>query len=86
MSLASKVTLAASCTITSVIVALVHKEQNDERERIHLGVIRDQERQERKRQNQIEFEEQQRLTQYLLEKQQRELKEQGLLEAEEEDK
>ena len=64
----------------------MHKEQNDERERIHLGVIRDQERQERKRQNQIEFEEQQRLTQYLLEKQQRELKEQGLLEAEEEDK
>ena len=76
MSLASKITLAVSCAGTSFVVWLVHKDQENERIRVHQGVIKDQERQERKRQNQLEFEEQQRLTQYLIERQQKEEHEQ----------
>ena len=78
MSFASKVTLAASCCVSASIVAWVHIDQNRERARIHQGVIRDQERQERKRLNKLEMEEQQRLTQYLIDKQRKELEDQGL--------
>jgi len=70
MSTISKITLGLSCTITISIVAFVHLAQQDEKKRMRLGVIRDQERQERKRQNAQDLKEQQRLEAYFQEQEQ----------------
>ncbi|XP_033208743.1 protein PET117 homolog, mitochondrial [Belonocnema kinseyi] len=52
MSLVSKATFALSCISTVSIVFYVHYRQQLDKEQIHLGVIRDQERQElRKKEN-----------------------------------
>ncbi|XP_051164676.1 protein PET117 homolog, mitochondrial [Leptopilina boulardi] len=59
MSLASKVVLTLSCTGTIGIIAYVHYKQQYEQEQLHVGVIRDQENQERRKRENI----------YLLEKQ-----------------
>jgi len=70
MSTVSKITLGLSCTVTISIVAFVHLAQQDEKKRMRLGVIRDQERQERKRQNAQDLKEQQRLEAYFQEQEQ----------------
>ncbi|XP_053644815.1 protein PET117 homolog, mitochondrial [Cherax quadricarinatus] len=49
MSLASKVTLGAACCTTLGIIVYVHIKQNIDRERLHEGVIRDVERQQRRK-------------------------------------
>ncbi|XP_063851062.1 uncharacterized protein LOC135094679 isoform X2 [Scylla paramamosain] len=49
MSLASKVTLGAACCVTAAIVGYVHLKQSIDREKLHEGVIRDVERQQRRK-------------------------------------
>lgn len=49
MSLASKIFLATSCGISIGIIGYVHIKQNIDRERLHEGVIRDVERQQRRK-------------------------------------
>lgn len=49
MSLASRITLGASCVLTVGIVTYVHMKQNIDREKLHEGVIRDVERQQRRK-------------------------------------
>ncbi|KAG7199424.1 hypothetical protein KM043_014052 [Ampulex compressa] len=46
MSTAAKVTFAACCATTIGIIGYVHIKQQYDREQLHLGVIRDLERQE----------------------------------------
>ena len=69
MSTTSKVTLLAITGAAAYSVYFVHKQQDEERVRLRLGVIRDEERQERKRKNIEELKEQQRLQEYLSSKQ-----------------
>lgn len=64
MSAASKVTLLGACVSTVGIITFVHWSQQDDRRRLRQGVIKDQERQERKRQNLEDLKEQQRLQEY----------------------
>ena len=64
MSSASKITLLASVFGSVCIIAFVHWSQQDDRIRLRLGVIHDQERQERKRQNLEDLREQQRLQEH----------------------
>lgn len=54
----SKVALAAASTFAVGIIVFVHQMQNADRKRLREGVIRDLERQERKRKNILELEEQ----------------------------
>ncbi|XP_042214119.1 protein PET117 homolog, mitochondrial-like [Homarus americanus] len=49
MSIASKVTLGAACCTTLGIVGYVHLKQNIDRARLHEGVIKDVERQQRRK-------------------------------------
>jgi len=49
MSLLAKSTLAASCVTSVGIIAYVHYKQNLDRTNLHDGVIRDVERQRRRR-------------------------------------
>ncbi|XP_045122286.1 protein PET117 homolog, mitochondrial-like [Portunus trituberculatus] len=49
MSLASKVTLGVACCVTAGIVGYVHLKQSIDREKLHEGVIRDVERQQRRK-------------------------------------
>ena len=74
MSSASKVTLTVSVTASLSIIAFVHWAQQDDRRKLRLGVIRDQERQEGKRRNEEELREQQRLQALLQEKEEKDLK------------
>ena len=74
MSSASKVTLTVSVTASLSIIAFVHWAQQDDRRKLRLGVIRDQERQERKRRNEEELREQQRLQALLQQKEEKDLK------------
>lgn len=74
MSSASKVTLTVSVIASLSIIAFVHWAQQDDRRKLRLGVIRDQERQERKRRNEEELREQQRLQALLQEKEEKVLK------------
>lgn len=64
MSTASKVTLVSVCMISVGIISFVHWSQQDDRRRLRQGVIKDQERQERKRRNLEELREQQKLTEF----------------------
>lgn len=45
----SKFALALSCSVTIGIVAFVHIKQQSDREKMHEGVIRDVERQQRRK-------------------------------------
>ncbi|KAK6539527.1 hypothetical protein TWF694_009743 [Orbilia ellipsospora] len=56
MSRASKVTLSLVSVITGLIVVAVHNTQVTEREAMHQGVIRDEERQRIKRERALDFE------------------------------
>uniref|UniRef100_A0A0K8TQU4 Protein pet117 log mitochondrial n=1 Tax=Tabanus bromius TaxID=304241 RepID=A0A0K8TQU4_TABBR len=49
MSLASKITLATSCAISFSIIGYVHYKQIEDRAKLHEGVIRDIERQQRRK-------------------------------------
>lgn len=71
MSTASKVTLVTVCMVSASIISFVHWSQQDDRKRLRLGVIKDQERQEQKRKNLEDLKEQQRLTEYFESKEQR---------------
>lgn len=51
MSLLSKLSVCASVLVSIGIIALVHNKQEADRVRLHQGVLIDQERQARKRQN-----------------------------------
>ncbi|KAK5873300.1 hypothetical protein PBY51_018351 [Eleginops maclovinus] len=71
MSTASKVVLGVSVGLTLSTVAAVHLKQTWDRQRLHEGVIRDLERQERKKENLRLLEEQRILTVQLQEEQRR---------------
>jgi len=60
-STASIVTLLATTAATAGIIWAVHNEQVTSRAKLHAGIERDLERQERKRQNQLELAAQQAL-------------------------
>lgn len=45
MSRASKVTLTLSCALTASVIGYVHLRQVEDREKLHRGIIRDEERQ-----------------------------------------
>eukprot|EP00045_Choanoeca_perplexa_P005309 m.44821 g.44821 ORF g.44821 m.44821 type:complete len:86 (+) comp13050_c0_seq3:50-307(+) len=51
-------TLAASCVFAVSMIAFVHVNQKQEREALREGVIRDLERQERKRMNKLDQDQQ----------------------------
>ncbi|KAK7084061.1 hypothetical protein SK128_009225 [Halocaridina rubra] len=59
MSLASKVTLGGACLLTAGVVTYVHRKQNIDKQKLHEGVIKDIERQQRRKTENI----------YLLQKQ-----------------
>ncbi|KAK6338972.1 hypothetical protein TWF696_009768 [Orbilia brochopaga] len=56
MSRASKVTLGLVTAVTTLIVVAVHNTQITEREAMHQGVVRDDERQRIKRERALDFE------------------------------
>ncbi|CAH4017883.1 unnamed protein product [Pieris brassicae] len=65
-STASKLVLGVSCIISTGIVAYVHVKQQIDRERMHDGVIRDTERQQRRKiENLYILEKQKELTKQL---------------------
>lgn len=71
MSFASKTFLTLSCTATFSIIAYVHYNQYYEREQLRLGVLRDIERQaRRKEENLLILQQQIELTKQLQEAQQ----------------
>ena len=61
MSTASKVTLGATVVATLGIVWTVHKSQVDDRAKLHEGIVRDEERQAKKKENREALIAQQRL-------------------------
>ena len=61
MSTASKVTLGATVVATLGIVWTVHKSQVEDRARLHEGIVRDEERQAKKKENREALLAQQRL-------------------------
>ncbi|XP_033633294.1 protein PET117 homolog, mitochondrial-like [Asterias rubens] len=71
MSTSAKVSLAASIVIATGIITGVHYKKKTDQASLHQGVERDLERQRRKRQNQIELEEQIALTKKLTEQRDR---------------
>ena len=67
ISRGAKVALGGAFCFASAIIVLVHQMQNADRKRLKEGVIRDLERQERKRRNIEELKEQIELTKKLQE-------------------
>jgi len=61
MSTASRVTLGATVVATLGIVWTVHKDQVDDRARLHEGIVRDEERLAKKKENREALIAQQRL-------------------------
>ena len=61
MSTASKVTLVATVVATLGIVWTVHKSQVEDRAKLHEGIVRDEERQAKKKENREALIAQQRL-------------------------
>lgn len=49
MSLAAKITLGAAIGISSAIIGYVHYKQSDDRLKLHQGVLRDVEQQQRRK-------------------------------------
>ncbi|XP_022918559.1 protein PET117 homolog, mitochondrial [Onthophagus taurus] len=71
MSLTSKFTLGTACLISVGIIGYVHYKQQFDRERLHVGVIKDIERQQRRKtenlyllQQQIDFTKEAKKVQY----------------------
>ncbi|XP_057328718.1 protein PET117 homolog, mitochondrial [Microplitis mediator] len=60
MSFTSRVVLYGSCLTTIGIVGFVHYKQHDDRQQLHLGVVRDIERQERRKAENLYLLEQQK--------------------------
>ncbi|KAM9856420.1 protein PET117 homolog, mitochondrial [Aulostomus maculatus] len=71
MSTSSKIVLGLSVVLTLSTVTAVHLKQTWDRERLHEGVLRDLERQKRKKENLRVLEEQQILTRHLEEERRR---------------
>ncbi|XP_076067232.1 protein PET117 homolog, mitochondrial [Oratosquilla oratoria] len=77
MSLASKVTLGLACIVSGGIVYYVHYKQNLDRENLHEGVIKDVERQQRRKmENLYTLQKQADLTKILRKEQQQQISEQ----------
>ncbi|CAL7939515.1 unnamed protein product [Xylocopa violacea] len=73
MSLAAKTTFALCCATTIGIIYYVHHEQESARKQLHVGVERDIQRQEqRKQENLFMLEQQKNLTNQLREAQKNE--------------
>ncbi|XP_050504358.1 protein PET117 homolog, mitochondrial [Diabrotica virgifera virgifera] len=53
MSLQSKVVLGAACVFSASIIGYVHYKQNLDREQMHSGVLRDMERRQRRKQENL---------------------------------
>ncbi|KAL7752719.1 hypothetical protein RI367_001721 [Sorochytrium milnesiophthora] len=69
MSLTARVALMSAVVFTATSVIAVHYQQNKERERMHMGVVRDDERVDAKRrqeENLRELQAQERLQRELL--------------------
>ncbi|TDG44490.1 hypothetical protein AWZ03_009068 [Drosophila navojoa] len=49
MSLASKVTLGLAVCVSTAIIGYVHYKQSDDRNKLHEGVLRDVEQQQRRK-------------------------------------
>ncbi|KAL1465350.1 hypothetical protein WDU94_004931 [Cyamophila willieti] len=62
MSLVSKITLGVALGTSCGIVYFVHYMQQSEREKLHIGVVKDIERQRRREENISILEQQQELT------------------------
>ncbi|KAH0554175.1 protein PET117 homolog, mitochondrial [Cotesia glomerata] len=60
MSFTSRLVLFGSCALTVGIIGYVHYKQHEDREQLHLGVVRDIERQERRKAENVYLLEQQR--------------------------
>lgn len=73
MSSASKITLALAAVISGGIVFFVHYMQQTEREQLHLGVLKDIERQSRRKENINILQQQQDLTRMYQESQQNDI-------------
>jgi len=67
ISRGAKIALGGSLCFASAVIVLVHQMQNTDRQRLREGVIRDLERQERKRRNIEELQQQIELTRKLQE-------------------
>ncbi|XP_061889328.1 protein PET117 homolog, mitochondrial-like [Entelurus aequoreus] len=67
MSAASKLVLGLSVVVTVSVVAAVHLQQGQDRQRLQEGVLRDLERVERKKENLRLLEENQKLATHLQE-------------------
>lgn len=66
MSLASKVTFTLCCATSFGIIGYVHYKQEYDRQKLHLGVVRDIERQNRRKaENLYILDQQNQLTQQL---------------------
>eukprot|EP00052_Salpingoeca_macrocollata_P032253 m.5225 g.5225 ORF g.5225 m.5225 type:complete len:76 (-) comp3441_c0_seq1:60-287(-) len=61
MSTRAKATLAASCVFTVGMVAFVHWNQQQDRQLLKVGVVKDLERQQKKRERLADLHEQQKL-------------------------
>ncbi|KAM9297503.1 protein PET117 homolog, mitochondrial [Morus bassanus] len=77
MSGRSRAVLAASALLSAATVVAVHLQQRRERERLRLGVLRDLERQNQKKENIRLLEEQIALTKQLMEERDKALMEKG---------
>ena len=55
MSLTSKITLGSACLLSVGTISYVHYKQNSDREKLHEGVIRDIERQQKKKAENLYF-------------------------------
>ncbi|KAG8276070.1 protein PET117 homolog, mitochondrial [Homalodisca vitripennis] len=60
MSLPAKITLATSCVVSAGIIAYVHFKQQLDRVKLHEGVVRDVERRQRRKAENIYVLEQQK--------------------------
>ncbi|XP_077292837.1 protein PET117 homolog, mitochondrial [Arctopsyche grandis] len=49
MSLASRITLYSACAFSAAIIGFVHYKQYSDREKLHEGVVKDVERQQRRK-------------------------------------
>jgi len=67
ISRGAKIALGGALCFASAVIVLVHQMQNTDRQRLREGVIRDMERQERKRRNIEELQQQIELTRKLQE-------------------
>ncbi|XP_076221974.1 cytochrome c oxidase assembly factor-like [Nomia melanderi] len=79
MSVAAKTTFGLCCLTSIGIIGYVHYRQEYDREQLHLGVVRDRERQERRRIQNLYYLEQQAELKKQLQKAQKETSEMEVL-------